>query len=69
MLFSYVTDIDLFRFLQKSTCSNHRAVDAERSTKGLAATGVGTIDCARHDVKRPTSVGDLQKGERSVLNQ
>jgi hypothetical protein len=31
-----------------------------------AATGVGTIDCARHDIKRPHSVGDLQKGERYV---
>ncbi|RDB18343.1 hypothetical protein Hypma_000426 [Hypsizygus marmoreus] len=49
-----------------STCSNHKAVDAERSTKGLAATGVGTIDCARHDIKRPSSVGDLQKGEQYV---
>ncbi|KAF5380091.1 hypothetical protein D9615_006268 [Tricholomella constricta] len=47
-----------------STCSNHKAVDAERSAKGLAATGVGTIDCARHDVKRPQSVGDLQRSER-----
>lgn len=41
-------------------------MNAERSMKGLAATGVGTVDCARHDVKRPTSVGDLQKGERQV---
>jgi hypothetical protein len=32
----------------------------------VAATGVGTVDCARHDVKRPNSVGDLQKGERCV---
>ncbi|KAF8871631.1 hypothetical protein BD779DRAFT_1453711, partial [Infundibulicybe gibba] len=49
-----------------STCSNHNAVNAERSTRGLAATGVGTIDCARHDMKLPKSVGDLQKGERYV---
>lgn len=58
--------------LQPSTCSNHNAVNAERSAKGLAATGVGTIDCVHHDVKRPMSVGDLQKGERYVscfLNQ
>lgn len=34
--------------------------------KGLAATGVGAVDCARHDVKRPVAVGDLQKGERYV---
>ncbi|KAF8054677.1 hypothetical protein FPV67DRAFT_1568861 [Lyophyllum atratum] len=51
---------------EPSTCANHKAVDAERSAKGLAATGVGTIDCARHDVKRPKSVGDLQRSERYV---
>lgn len=33
---------------------------------GLAATGVGTVDCARHNLKRPCAVGDLQKGERYV---
>ncbi|KAG1828599.1 hypothetical protein DFJ58DRAFT_876965 [Suillus subalutaceus] len=30
---------------------------------GLAATGVGTVDCARHNMKLPNGVGDLQKGE------
>ncbi|KAF8695219.1 hypothetical protein AX14_001858, partial [Amanita brunnescens Koide BX004] len=29
-------------------------------------TGIGTVDCARHDMKRPNSIGDLQKGERYV---
>ncbi|KAF8873430.1 hypothetical protein BD779DRAFT_1613676 [Infundibulicybe gibba] len=48
----------------KHTCSNHSAVNASRLAKGLAATGVGTIDCARHDMKRPSSVGDLQEGEK-----
>jgi hypothetical protein len=50
--------------LQLSTCSNHNAVNAERSMKGLAATGIGAVDCARHDMKRPIAVGDLLKGER-----
>ena len=27
-------------------------------------TGIGTVDCARHDMKRPNAIGDLQKGER-----
>ncbi|KAF9463292.1 hypothetical protein BDZ94DRAFT_1321830 [Collybia nuda] len=65
----FIDFIDTFGKLiiqDPSTCSNHKAVDAERSTKGLAATGVGTIDCARHDVKQPISVGDLQKSERYV---
>ncbi|KAF9543190.1 hypothetical protein CPC08DRAFT_649965 [Agrocybe pediades] len=51
---------------EPSTCSNHDAVNRERATEGYAATGVGTCDCIRHDMKRPTSVGDLQKGERYV---
>ncbi|KAG1847579.1 hypothetical protein F4604DRAFT_1883995 [Suillus subluteus] len=52
--------------LQKSTCSNHNAVNmAEtKSSQGLAAMGVGTVDCARHNMKRPNGVGDLQKGEK-----
>jgi hypothetical protein len=29
---------------------------------------VATVECARHELKRPNGVGDLQKGERSVVN-
>ena len=36
--------------------------------QGLAATGVGVVDCARHDMKRPLAVGDLLKGERYDLD-
>ncbi|KAF9458811.1 hypothetical protein BDZ94DRAFT_1172887, partial [Collybia nuda] len=32
----------------------------------LAATGIGTIDCARHNFKRPNGVGDLQVSERYI---
>ncbi|KAH7905933.1 hypothetical protein BJ138DRAFT_1017003 [Hygrophoropsis aurantiaca] len=51
---------------EKSTCSSHKAVDMadSRSPRGLAATGVGAVDCARHNFKLPNGVGDLQKGER-----
>jgi hypothetical protein len=51
-----------------STCSSHNAVNNANvmSHHGLSTTGVGTVDCARHDIKRPCSVGDLQKGERSA---
>ncbi|KAG0696153.1 hypothetical protein DFH29DRAFT_984710 [Suillus ampliporus] len=51
---------------QKSTCSSHNAVNMADTTtsQGLAATGVGTIDCVRHNMKLPNGVGDLQKGER-----
>ncbi|KAH7918389.1 hypothetical protein BV22DRAFT_1024674 [Leucogyrophana mollusca] len=53
---------------EKSTCSSHSAVDMAdtKSSRGLAATGVGTIDCARHNMKLPAGVGDLQKGEKYV---
>ncbi|TFK61703.1 hypothetical protein BDN72DRAFT_746198, partial [Pluteus cervinus] len=50
----------------KSTCSNHSAVNSERSTRGLSVTGVGSVGCARHNFFRPHAVGDLQKGERYV---
>ncbi|KAG1837469.1 hypothetical protein C8R48DRAFT_751632 [Suillus tomentosus] len=49
-----------------NTCSSHNAVNMAntKALQGLAATGVGTIDCARHNMKLPNGVGDLQKGER-----
>lgn len=51
---------------QRSTCVGHNAVNAAdtKSSKGLAATGSGTIDCTQHGMKLPGGVGDLQKGER-----
>ncbi|KAG1797309.1 uncharacterized protein HD556DRAFT_1431085 [Suillus plorans] len=53
---------------EKSTCSSHSAVNLAdtRASRGLVATGAGTVDCARHNFKRPCSVGDLQKGERYI---
>ncbi|KAJ6525006.1 hypothetical protein B0H19DRAFT_1340096, partial [Mycena capillaripes] len=30
----------------------------------IVSSGIGTVDCARHNMKRPSGVGDLQKGER-----
>ncbi|GBE88340.1 hypothetical protein SCP_1301550 [Sparassis crispa] len=50
-----------------STCNNHDALklaSMKGAHQGTAASGVGTVDCARHDMKHPYSVGDLQKGER-----
>ncbi|KAG1888370.1 hypothetical protein F4604DRAFT_1916291 [Suillus subluteus] len=53
---------------EKSTCSSHNAVNTAdtKQSQGLAATGVGTVDCARHNFKRPNGVGDLQKGEKYI---
>ncbi|KAG1788563.1 uncharacterized protein HD556DRAFT_1447773 [Suillus plorans] len=53
---------------EKSTCASHNAVNMAdtKVSQGLAATGVGTIDCARHNMKLPNGVGDLQKGESNM---
>ncbi|KAG2105070.1 uncharacterized protein F5147DRAFT_746489 [Suillus discolor] len=53
---------------EKSTCSSHNAVNMAdtKQSQGLAATGVGTVDCARHNFKQPNGVGDLQKGEKYI---
>ncbi|KAG2029310.1 hypothetical protein BDR03DRAFT_881153 [Suillus americanus] len=53
---------------EKSSCASHNAVNlAEtKNSRSLAATGAGTVDCSRHNMKRPCSVGDLQKGERYI---
>lgn len=50
----------------KSTCNNHDAIKSAsmRGGKGTATSGLGTCECSRHDMKRATAVGDLQKGER-----
>jgi hypothetical protein len=54
--------------LQPSTCVSHTAVNNAniQTRRGLAATGAGTVDCARHDLKQPNSVGDLQRGEKYI---
>lgn len=51
---------------EKSTCNNHDAIKSasSRGGGGTAASGLGTAECSRHDMKRPVAVGDLQKGER-----
>lgn len=51
---------------QSDHCNNHDAVKLAtlKGSVALAATGVASVDCARHEIKRPCSTGDLQKGER-----
>ncbi|KAG1787612.1 uncharacterized protein HD556DRAFT_1434387 [Suillus plorans] len=53
---------------EKSTCSSHNAVNMAdtKTNRGLAATGLGTINCACHNMKWPNAVGDLQKGEKYI---
>jgi hypothetical protein len=47
---------------------SHDAVNSAdtKDRRGMAVTGIGTVDCARHGVRRGNVVGDLQKGERYV---
>ncbi|THU79838.1 hypothetical protein K435DRAFT_696936, partial [Dendrothele bispora CBS 962.96] len=49
-----------------SNCSNHKALKLASMLRdrGLAATGLATTDCSRHDAKLPCSCTDLTAGER-----
>ncbi|KAJ7447762.1 hypothetical protein B0H11DRAFT_1668194, partial [Mycena galericulata] len=50
-----------------SRCVSYDAVNQHgRESRGTASSGIGTVDCACHNMKRPNAVGDLQKGERYV---
>ncbi|KAJ7787000.1 hypothetical protein B0H14DRAFT_3506102 [Mycena olivaceomarginata] len=52
---------------EKSMCVAHDAVDEpDRESFGTTSSGIGTVDCAWHNMKRPNGVGDLQKGERYI---
>ncbi|KAI0323812.1 hypothetical protein GY45DRAFT_1349685 [Cubamyces sp. BRFM 1775] len=68
---AYKKHLDMYGHLPTEKglpCNNHNTVKLAnmKDSSHLAATGVGTVDCARHGLKRPCSVGDLQKGERYV---
>lgn len=64
---SHLNDYDNKLPDEKSGCNNHDAIkSASLRGKGTAASGLGTAECSRHDMKRPLGVGDLQKGERCV---
>ncbi|KAJ7817065.1 hypothetical protein B0H13DRAFT_426053 [Mycena leptocephala] len=50
---------------ERSHCVAHDAVDKpDREARGTASSGIATVDCARHNMKRPNGIGDLQLGER-----
>ncbi|KAJ7622438.1 hypothetical protein FB45DRAFT_1091417 [Roridomyces roridus] len=52
---------------ERSTCVSHDAVDKpDREARGTASSGIGAVDCARHNMRRPLAVGDLQFGERYI---
>ncbi|KAF7358324.1 CxC2 domain-containing protein [Mycena venus] len=48
----------------RSHCVAHDAVDKpDREARRTASSGVGAVDCTRHNMKRPRAVGDLQLRE------
>ncbi|KAG1854315.1 hypothetical protein C8R48DRAFT_609911, partial [Suillus tomentosus] len=51
---------------EKSMCVSHNVINMAdtKLSKGLAATGVGSVVCARHDMRLASGVGDLQRGEK-----
>ncbi|KAJ7215151.1 hypothetical protein C8J57DRAFT_1440578 [Mycena rebaudengoi] len=52
---------------ERSRCVAHDAVDRpDKEARGTASSGIGAVDCARHNMKRPNAVGDLQVGERYI---
>lgn len=63
---AYLDTYDKDQHEEQSTCNSHNAVKLANMRGGerMAASGVGTVECVRHDMKRPSSVGDLQKGEQ-----
>jgi hypothetical protein len=53
----------------KSTCSRHDAVNLAdvRPGQGYASSGIATVECSRHNAKRPLAICDMKGGERYVL--
>jgi hypothetical protein len=53
----------------KSTCSRHDAVNLAdmRPGQGYASSGIATVECSRHNSKRPLAVCDMHRGERCVV--
>ncbi|KAK1223408.1 hypothetical protein PQX77_013717 [Marasmius sp. AFHP31] len=49
-----------------SHCVGFQAIASAntKKSKGLRATGIGSVTCARHETFRPNGTGDLQVGER-----
>ncbi|KAJ7153131.1 hypothetical protein C8R43DRAFT_1126970 [Mycena crocata] len=56
-----------FTEVSASTCVAHDTVEQpDKEARGTASSGIGAVDCARHNIKRPNAVGDLQFGERYI---
>ncbi|KAJ7572679.1 hypothetical protein C8J56DRAFT_806785 [Mycena floridula] len=51
-----------------SKCVSHDAVNKadRKEVCGLKVTGIATVDCTRHEMKRPNGIAALQQGERYI---
>ncbi|KAG2359746.1 hypothetical protein BDR07DRAFT_1452251 [Suillus spraguei] len=55
---------------EKSMCISHNAINMvdTKLSKGLAATGVGSVVCVQHDMRLASGIGDLQRGKNLIRN-
>lgn len=62
----HLTCLHILTLVQKSACSNHNEVNMAnvKLKKGCDSTGIGMVVCARHGMRLPNGVVDLQFGER-----
>ncbi|OBZ70058.1 hypothetical protein A0H81_09617 [Grifola frondosa] len=68
----YKEFLDMFgtlHFEESTTCNNHDALKLAhmKGSQGTDASSIACVECTRHDMKRPSSIGDLQKGERAPV--
>ncbi|KAI0056201.1 hypothetical protein BV25DRAFT_1921198 [Artomyces pyxidatus] len=61
-----VTTLMCLNTPRRRSCSGFAAIANANTkhTKGLRATGVGAVPCAKHEFWMPVGMGDLQKGEQ-----
>ncbi|EMD34956.1 hypothetical protein CERSUDRAFT_75291 [Gelatoporia subvermispora B] len=54
---------------ETNTCNNHDAAKLAnvKGYESLAASGVVSVQCTRHEMRLPCSIGDLQHGERLLF--
>ncbi|KAK0470846.1 hypothetical protein IW261DRAFT_1553665 [Armillaria novae-zelandiae] len=66
----HLKDFDTQIIQPLSSCSNHEAVKGDKRssirTRELAASGVGSVVCTRHELKLPLCTVDLHVGEIQV---
>ena len=64
--YNYRDDLDHLNAIKVSHCVGFTAMLSAntKKSKGLRATGIGAVSCARHELYRPNGMGDLQFREQ-----